>query len=252
MKHLHFFGCSYTVGDELADDEFFPWKKECRTGKEYYKKRNEIPNNDENYYNYTRACKRMAYPAQIESNDITTYNYAEVGASVRHNLFRLIAAVHDRKINPGHMVFLQLSPWPREVYMKEDGITSIQITVPENKPAYIKNYIENKIVSHNDYQFAAEDIMDIILTQGYLKSINVSLLLLEFDYFLKKRLDVLPDYYKFLIDELNKSVQVLNLSKVFKSLRYNTRLLGGHYTHHAHERIAEELKKYINGTEQHS
>lgn len=29
MTNIHFFGCSFTAGDELTDDYFFPWKKDC-------------------------------------------------------------------------------------------------------------------------------------------------------------------------------------------------------------------------------
>jgi hypothetical protein len=42
ITNIHFFGCSFTAGDELIDDYFFPWKKDCLTADEYYNKRSLV------------------------------------------------------------------------------------------------------------------------------------------------------------------------------------------------------------------
>ena len=38
MKTIHFFGCSFTAGHELPDDDVIPWKKDCKTSEEFYAK----------------------------------------------------------------------------------------------------------------------------------------------------------------------------------------------------------------------
>ena len=69
MKHLHFFGCSYTAGDELSDEEFFPWKKDCATIEEYYSRRNQLMSDVSFMENYLRSNKNKAYPALDGQNN---------------------------------------------------------------------------------------------------------------------------------------------------------------------------------------
>ena len=63
---MYFYGCSFTAGDELVDDVFFPWKKDCIDVGEYYNKRSEAFNKINVLHEYKTQNNLLAYPAQIE------------------------------------------------------------------------------------------------------------------------------------------------------------------------------------------
>ena len=88
MKHVHFFGCSLTAGDELSDEEFFPWKNGC-SQEEYYAKRNQLFRQDIALHDrYVDSNKTKSYPSILNISGFSFYNHAKNG-SFMNSLFLL-------------------------------------------------------------------------------------------------------------------------------------------------------------------
>lgn len=242
MKHVHFFGCSFTAGDELADDDFFPWAKECPNEEEYYKVRQPILSNKDFYKKYTDACKLLSYPNLINNDKIKTYNHARLGASVKECVFHLMRAFNSAdKID---QVFFQIPPYPRELIMGVEDVSSLQLSnigILNSKDQYT-NYMKQKILSHRFYQWAAEDLMDIISIRHYVKSRNIPFNIIIFSNELAYRLNFLPNYAKFLKKEISQVDDIIDLNPI---IDHSNKLAGHHYHGLEHDKIKNHLLHFI-------
>jgi hypothetical protein len=242
MKHVHFFGCSFTAGDELANDEFFPWAKECTSAEEYYNARNPILSDKQIYQQYTDACKLLAYPNLLSSDEITTYNHARLGASVKECVFLLMQAFNSNQ--PIDQVFFQIPPYPREMVMGDSDVNSIQLATvgrADNNDRY-SGYVKQKLVSHQFYHWATEDLMDIIAISHYVRSRNIPFHLINFTNELTSRTNFLPNFAKFLKKEIMQSIDIVDLSQI---LNPANKLAGYHFNLIEHKRIKEHLLPII-------
>jgi len=255
MKHLHFYGCSFTAGDELSDDEFFPWKSECKDREEYYYRRSPELAMPNFFENYTEKNKTMAYPAKMNSDEITTYNHARNGSSTRECIFHMMDKLYDADLPQPDAVFLQLPPFPREFYI--DGqyrsdyppantcLARTSIIFGHHHDD-LKTYAKTKLLTHFPYQSAVEDIMDLIMINSFFKLRNIDFYLINFGYELRSRLTIMPIRYRFLIDELFKTVPMIDLVLLHDEAE---RLLGGHYSESTHEKIAQSIKDFLDKKE---
>lgn len=230
MIDVHFFGCSLTAGDELIDDELFPWKHECKDAMEYFTRR-ILP------ADYQERNKKFAYPALIKSSSINTVNYASNGAGVRENILNLVTAIStNTKID---CLYFQIPPLGRELLIKDGIATTIQLGW--NTTGYIE-YLNAKRNSHSLLQYSLEDFMDLITLHGYLKSQGIKHKFIEFEEWVNEyRIsDLQGTRYSFLIDEYYKLPRLI-LNDTLRDLKL--RLLGGHYNKHAHSEIAKVINK---------
>ena len=228
MKNVHFFGCSLTAGDELIDDELFPWKQECSTPEEYYSRR-VLPQD------YEERNKKLAYPAIMQSSLINTFNYARNGAGIRENIFNITKLISSgKKID---FIYFQITPYGRELVIDlNNNLTTIQIAW---KMFGFDEYLEAKRKSHKMMQFSLEDLMDLITLHGYLKSHNIKHKFIELENWVNELRvnDLKFTKYSFLADEYNK-LPILNLHD---QLSKRPRTIGGHYDIIAHKQIAQLL-----------
>jgi hypothetical protein len=225
MVNIHFFGCSYTAGDELSDDEFFPWKHECKDAEEYIS-RKVIP------VGYEERNKKFAYPALIESLSVNTFNHALNGAGIGVNILNIIEIISaGNKID---YLYFQIPPYGRELAIDTLGKV---ITLRLGWSTFNFNeYLNAKIISHNLMQYSMEDLMDLITLHGYLKSMSIEhkFILLE-DRISDIRInDLKTTRYSFLINEFYK-LPILNLSQTMSKY---SKTLNGHYDKNAHIEIA--------------
>jgi hypothetical protein len=236
-NNIHFFGCSYTAGDELSDHKYFPWKSECKTKDEYYQKRNDYihiyPNF--NYLQYQEDNKAMAYPSILNG-----INHAENGASLKTNILKIVQLINSD--TPVDAIYLQLPPFPRELYITNEGeITSLMFNELPGKDVTLLPYIKEKVLSHNDINFAVNDILDLILFDAFVKSKNINFGIISFGIELFTRRSVLSanDSFKFLNTELDK----LEMIDFLKSKK-NT-YIGGHLTLESHQYLAQVIKQHL-------
>jgi len=240
-KSLYFFGCSFTAGDELSDEIFFPWKSECTNPHEYYIKRNEVFDNKNGMLmllEYKQQNYNLAYPAQIEKlTGYTVFNHADNGASLREMIFKIIYQVSSND-KPDY-VFLQIPPTAREYVVDDVCPISIQMSTLGYVPQAprLENYIKAKVAEHAIYSWTVDDFMDLLMLDGFLTKHNIPHKFLDITSLEFRQREITGlKRYGFLNDEINK-LDVLNLTSLCES----NRLLGGHFDLDSHKHYA----KYI-------
>ena len=236
MKHLHFFGCSFTAGDELSDDVWFPWKHECTSSEEYYSRRNFYLGIDNNNEKYRADNKEKAYPAILENNEYKTYNHAMNGASLRTNIFRALQLMFSNK--PFDVIFVQVPPSDREFYIFKDGrIGSIQLATVESWPEPIKSYLRAKLNSHLPQQPSVEDGMDMIMLANVAKQKNIPLYFIEFTGEICSRLNDLTCHdFNFIKTNLHNEINLISFSDIIDKV-----LIGGHADLQSHQEMADKI-----------
>ena len=225
MVDIHFFGCSLTAGDELIDDEIFPWKKECKDSAEYFKRR-VVP------ADYQERNKELAYPALIENADINTFNHAANTAGIQENMINLIELVSSNK--KVDYVYFQITPYGREMVINHsDSVASLQLAW--DSPGY-EDYLKAKRISHKFYQYAIEDFADIIMVHNYLSNKGIDHKFIELSNWINESRikDLEHTKFSYLIKEYQK-LPILNLEANISKF---PRLLGHHYNKDAHAEIS--------------
>ena len=225
MIDVHFFGCSFTAGDELIDDEIFPWKEECTNFTEYFSRR-VLPND------YQKRNKELAYPALVKTSDINTFNYAANGAGIQENMINLIELVSSNK--KVDCVYFQITPYGRELVIDQNNsATSLQLAW--DSTGY-EDYLKAKRQSHKFWQYAVEDFMDIIMIHNYLSNHGIKHKFVELASWINefRERDLEHTKFSYLIKEYNK-LPILNLSD---SIKHFPTLLGNHFSKEAHAEIS--------------
>lgn len=235
---MHFYGCSFTAGDELVDDIVFPWKKDCIDVGEYYNKRVEEFNKPGVLNEYKRQNYMLAYPAQIEKlTGHTTFNHADNGAGLREMIYKIIHQVStgDR---PEH-VFLQLPPTGREYVIDNIFPMTLQMSTINFVQQYarMEKYIREKVAVSTIYSWTVDDFMDLMMLDGFLAKRNIPFTLLDVGSFDLRRKELIGlSRYEFLNEEIEK-LNPVYLTKKCK----NDVLLGGHFDIDTHKRFAEYI-----------
>lgn len=245
MKHLHFFGCSLTAGDELTDDIFFPWKDECKSGAEYFQRRNKVLLDETTSFAYEEQNLKFAYPALIEDSEYKTFNHAKNGASLKENIVNIVDLIfNDKDVS---VIFLQIPPPGRELYfMGQPPVTVTTLRLlDQNTNLAIRRYIESKLISHHPAQLSAEDLIDLIMLANLAKQKNVRLYIINLTNALKLRLNDVLDQKVcgFINHNLTKELNLIDFENR-QDIRIN-QTLGGHFNKLAHQIIAEEIKQML-------
>jgi hypothetical protein len=227
MINIHFFGCSFTAGDELIDDEIFSWKHECKDFTEYFSRRGRVLPAD-----YQERNKKLAYPALVKTQNIETFNHASNGASVQENMIKLLELVSSgSKVD---CVYFQITPYGRELVIDQNNsVTSLQLAWDT---LGFENYLKSKRMSHKFWQYAVEDFMDIIMIHNYLSNKGIKHKFVELASWINefRKKDLEHTKFSYLIKEYNK-LPILNLSD---SIKHFPTLLGNHFSKDAHVEIA--------------
>jgi hypothetical protein len=236
MNHVHFFGCSYTAGDELTDDEVFPWKSECIDANDYYSRRKGKITDE-----YEPQNKKFAYPALLQSSEMLTFNYARNGAGVQENMMNLLDLVSANvQID---CVYFQISPFGRELVIDQTN-SARTLQLYWDVRGYEK-YLEAKRRSHKFLQYSIEDLVDLIMIHNYLSNRNIKHKFLELaNWITDTRFNDLSDTkYSYLITEYKKLPR-LNLSEHLERFPL---LLGNHFSRQAHAEIARLIDLDLKG-----
>lgn len=236
---MYFYGCSFTAGDELNDEIFLPWKKDCTDVGEYYVKRSDIFNNKLSMlFEYKQQNYKLAYPAQIEKlTGRATFNHADNGASLREMIYKIIHQV-STGTKPEH-VFLQLPPTGREYVIDNIFPMTLQMSTINfvNQYARMEKYIREKVAVSTIYSWTVDDFMDLMMLDGFLAKRNIPFTLLDVGSIELRRNELTGlSRYEFLNEEIDKLKPVLLTEKCKSDI-----LLGGHFDLDTHKRFAEYI-----------
>ena len=246
MINLHFFGCSLTAGDELSDEEYFPWKATCYSPAEYFNRRNKILLDSDFSTKYEQSNRELAYPALINNDVYKTYNHSKNGASLRENIYRALKLIYED--NDVGAVFLQIPPPGREMHVKGiDFVTTLRFAdakkvVTKNEEA-VSRYINAKLMSHSNIQYSLDDLMDLLMLNNVARQKNVKLYVINMLNQLEIRLQDLNGLggFQFVHDNLLKEINLIDLPLHLK--RQQT--LAGHITKPAHREFAELIQAML-------
>lgn len=225
MINVHFFGCSFTAGDELIDDEIFPWKHECKDFTEYFSRR-VLP------ADYQIRNKKLAYPALVKSESVNTFNHATNGAGIQENLINLLELISSgAKVD---CVYFQITPYGRELIIdSNNNATSLQLAWDTHG---FEDYLKAKRISHKFWQYAVEDFADIIMIHSYLSNKGIKHKFVELASWITefRITDLEHTEFSYLVKEYRK-LPILDLSDDIKQF---PTLLGNHFSKEAHAEIA--------------
>lgn len=246
MINLHFFGCSLTAGDELSDEEFFPWKVTCNSPEEYFNRRNKQLLDGNLSDKYEKSNRKLAYPALIENELYKTYSYAKNGASLKENIYRVLKLIYEN--NDIGAIFLQIPPPGREMYIiGKDFVTTLRFAdakkVFTNEDDNIDRYIKSKAMSHFPVQYSLEDLMDLLMITNVAKQRNIKLFVINITNQLETRLNDINGIQNFqsIHDNLLKEINLIDLPTHLK--RQQT--LAGHITKSGHQEFAELIQAML-------
>lgn len=234
MKNIHFFGCSFTAGDELSDDIYFPWKSECKTLEEYYEKRS---NSEFDHSKYQEDNKNKSYPSMLGG-----INHASNGASLKENILKIVQLINSDTLIDA--IYLQIPPYLRELYITEDNsIESLMFNSIDTDTT--SSYIKTKILSHSDINFAVNDVLDLISFDNFIRNKNINFGIISFGPELRGRQLVLYNTpFSFLNTELNK-LDIIDFKNYVFTQKSKIRYLGQHFTLEAHQHFAQVIKQHL-------
>jgi len=243
--HVHFFGCSFTAGDELSDEKWFPWKfTEKHDVQSFYKKRRTMIC-DWDLYQFEN--KQLAYPnliTKLDSN-IKTTCYSLNGKSLRRNIFDIIKLVEEGK-EKVDCIYLQIIPLDREMIFNECGLYDIQL---RNPVELSKSYIIEKLKITSTENQTLQDAMDMYMIDAYLKVKGIPFHFLNISEHLTFRKEEIysatndkKDNFIFL--SLDKFTNILDLEYL---LKHEDRLLGSHLSKEQHQLVAGQVLNHIKG-----
>jgi len=246
--HIHFFGCSFTAGDELSDEKWFPWKfTETHTARSFYIKRSEMIQNWEDWELYQFENKQRAYPKLITTLDpnINTTCYSLNGKSLRRNIFDIIKLVEENQ-EKVDCIYLQISPTDREMIFNKSGQQDIQLRNPVQLSA---EYITEKLKITIPENQTLHDTMDMYMIDAYLKLKGIPFYFINFtEHLLHRKKDIADvnnnkiGQFNFLsIDKFSNIIDIMDL------IERENLLLGGHLAQYQHQLIAEYILNHIKG-----
>jgi len=242
--NIHFFGCSFTAGDELSDEKWFPWKfTEEHTVESFYRKRHTCLIDHDLYQ---LENKQRAYPKIITKLDpnVNTTCYSLNGKSIRHNIFDIIKLVEtsNEKID---CIYLQISPTDREMMFTEFGQYDIQL---RNPVELSESYIREKLKITMTENQTLHDAMDMHMIDAYLKLKGIPFFFINFTEHLYYRMHDIATAKNDKIDDFNflSPNAFSNLIDMRSLIRPEDRLLGSHLSEQQHHMIATNVLNHIN------
>ena len=242
IKHMHFFGDSFTAGDEILDDEFFPWKKDCRTSQEYFLRRNEYFLDSHFFAEYVGASKKYAYPALLETNGIRVYNHAINGNSLQTVVVQLTKLILEKaEIDT---VCIQIPNFIRQAWIAENGdIRSISMNISTHKSnKLLQRFVESSIMIFDDAHYAVLDITSLFLIDSFCKQNGIEIFLTDFGD-LAFRFNHSENFVHNLSKVTRSSLNIINFADI--DILDSHRLLGHHFDKAGHAIIARIIKEHI-------
>jgi len=247
-RRILFYGCSYTAGDELADNEFFPWINDVRTKEEYLLRKQESMLNmrAEDMEKYYNSCRQKAYPQLMNTDEINTVNRALCGSSVEEQVFYILKDYEQGWMDSDSTVYLQLIGYPREIYLEDSEPRSLRFSDlklyswMENDA--INQYKLAKLNTHGLDHWVTLDHVLIITIKNFLNNKQIPFYLINLDHTLVDRTRELNrPVHRSLKQLFEKEIKVLDLQDLIDP---KTKLINGHFNAQSHRRIAELVTEH--------
>jgi hypothetical protein len=248
MKVLHFYGCSFTAGDELSDYEY-PELANHETQETYWPVRQKFLADSQQCFEYIEKNKQKAYPAKVAALGFETKNFAENGASLEEMIYRIILKLSEVPAEIPDAVFLQIPPIGREAvfFDHQPCVATIRYSnLQQNIMNDLKyhDYMTSKIMAFTDAHFAISDLLKLHTLKYFLAAKNIPFYLIEMMDELQMRYAFIKsDSYNHITGEL-KIIPTLNIAPIVSSTE-NSVCLAGHFTEKIHEMISNMIVEIL-------
>jgi hypothetical protein len=249
MKVIHFYGCSFTAGDELSDHEY-PELANHTTQETYWPARLEFLDHQQQHYEYLEKNKQKAYPAKVAAKDFETINFAQNGASLEEMIYTIIMNLSQVPEVKPDAVFLQIPTMHREAvfFDRHPYIATIRYTnlVPkEMNDSKYHDYMTSRIMAFTDVHFAISDLLKLYSLKCFLDSKNIPFYLIEMMDELQIRYSFIKsNLYNHITDKL-KIIPILNIAPIVSTTE-NSVCLAGHFTEKIHEIISNKIVELLD------
>lgn len=248
MKVLHFYGCSFTAGDELSDYEY-PELANHETQETYWPARQKFLEDSRQCFEYIEKNKQKAYPAKVAARGFETKNFAQNGASLEEMIYRIILKLSEVPAEIPDAVFLQIPPIGREAvfFDHQPCVATIRYSnLQQNIMNDLKyhDYMTSKIMAFTDAHFAISDLLKLHSLKYFLAAKNIPFYIIEMIDDLEMRYAFIKsDSYNHIIDEL-KNIPILNMAPFLRSTE-NAVCLAGHFAEKMHIIIADRIVEIL-------
>lgn len=244
-KYNHFFGCSFTAGDEAADNIYFPWAAECRDPTEYQNKKNKLFEEKQvDLLAYRESCKKYAYPSFLNDDLNESFNHAECGASLSANVYKILKLVEDESIKKD-VIFLQVPPPGRIHYFENESVFSFPLGFNGRNYTEFDSFRLNYLKHFDPVREDFLDIQLLLLLSYYLEEKSIKYFLIDLNSELSGRLEALSRYFLWMVNLFKCKVN--NLIKMpILQVSPLPRCIGGHFTEESHKIIANIIKNSTN------
>lgn len=244
MKTIHFYGCSFTAGDELSDPEI-PELSNHDTKESYWRARQNFLH-DGPGVDYIERNKQKAYPAKVASRGFETSNFANNGASLEEMIYKII---FNLSFHPApDVIFLQIPPTQREAIFLDSHpyISSIRFTdhMPGIRTNKYNDYIANKIMLFSDSDLAVSDLLKLYSLKYFLEAKNIPLYLIDTTDDLELRYSLVKSGEYHAILNTLKSIPTLRIFPIVKTTDDSV-TFAGHFTEKIHQIIANMIVEIL-------
>lgn len=248
MKVLHFYGCSFTAGDELSDYEY-PELANHETQETYWPARQKFLEDNQRGIEYMEKNKQKAYPAKVAARGFETKNFAQNGASLEEMIYTIIMKLSEIPTEKPDAVFLQIPPIGREAVFFDHHpcVATIRYSnLHQNIMNDLKyhDYMTSKIMAFTDAHFAISDLLKLHTLKYFLAAKNIPFYVIEMIDELQMRYAFIKsDSYNHIIDEL-KNIPILSMAPILRSTE-NSVCLAGHFAEKMHIIIADRIVEIL-------
>jgi len=240
-KYNHFFGCSFTAGDEAADSIYFPWAAECKDPIEYQNKKNKsFEKKEVDLFEYREVCKKYAYPSFLNDDFNESFNYAECGASLSANVYRILKLVEDESIKKD-AIFLQIPPPGRVHYFENESVFSFPLGFNGRNYTEFDEFRLNYLKHFDPVREDFLDIQLLLLLTYYLEEKSINYYVIDINGELSNRFETLSKYFLWMVNLSKSKIKNLIILPAL-SLSRLSRCIGGHFTPASHKIIADIIK----------
>jgi len=240
-RYNHFFGCSFTAGDEVADNIYFPWAADCKDPTEYQNKKNKsFETKQVDLLAYRESCKKYAYPSFLNDGLNESFNHAECGASLSANIYKILKLVEDESIKKD-AIFLQIPPPGRVHYFENDSVFSFPLGFNGRNYTEFDDFRLNYLKHFDPIREDFLDIQLLLLLTYYLEEKSINYYVLDLNSELFNRLEILSKNFLWMVNLFKcKITNLITLPTLQVSPL--TRSIGGHFTSESHKIIADIVK----------
>lgn len=247
------YGCSFTEGQELPDEQFIK-NAEKRKKKIGYQKFVDTYDSILTSKEYKNACKQLSWPKYVaEKLNVEYYNNAQGGSSLEDTVYKITQDIDKNILDRDTLILIGLTNVNRWMWPTIHNDQSFMVNFLSTKGSY-KELTRSFLLVYSDAKMLHHYYcnLEYIELLSYRYQLNIKCWGMCEDF--KKSLEhlkpqVTPQYFDYMCSrwEHLKSLDIFNWDTQLDSFVHNNtdKLGGGHFTKKVHIEFANYVYKSI-------